>query len=124
MKSTAGLFARGALGLLFGVSIAAGCAGSDEATEETGSTESLPSDAIAEQEASLTSVDQLDCSICAIARECCHAVYAVNGLSSRASSCDNFDAGRCATLDPGRQRTTKITCLVQLRTTISAWRLA
>jgi hypothetical protein len=125
MKSTAELVARGALGLLLGVSIAAGCAGSDTATEETESTELVQTpDSLAEQEASLTSVDQVDCGICAIARACCHAVYAANGLTSRASSCNNFDAQRCATLDPGRQRTTKINCLVQLRTTISAWRLA
>ena len=123
MKSTAELVTRGALGLLLGVSIAAGCADSDEATE--GSTESVEvPEPLAEQEQSLTSVDQVDCGICAIARECCHAVYAANGLTSRASSCDNFNAERCATLDPGRQRTTKINCLVQLRTTISAWRLA
>lgn len=126
MKSTAEWVARGALGLLLlGISIAAGCAGSDEATEGTESTESVEArGALGEQEESLTSVDQVDCSICAIARECCHAVYAANGLTSRASSCDNFNAERCATLDPGRQRTTKINCLVQLRTTISAWRLA
>lgn len=122
MKSTAELVARGALGMLLGISIAAGCAGSDEATEETEPVEVRGP--VAEQEESLTSVDQVDCSICAIARECCHAVYAANGLTSRASSCDNFDAERCALLDPGRQRTTKINCLVQLRTTISAWRLA
>jgi hypothetical protein len=72
----------------------------------------------------LTTVDQVDCGICEIARECCHAVYAANGLSSRASCCDNFSAERCAVLDPGRQRTTKLNCLVQLRTTISAWRSA
>lgn len=123
MKSTTELVVRGALGLLLGVSIVAGCAGSDEAT--AGPTESVEvPEPLAEQEQSLTSVDQVDCGICAIARECCHAVYAANGLTSRASSCDNFNAERCETLDPGRQRTTKINCLVQLRTTISAWRLA
>ena len=124
MKSTAELVARGALGLLLTISIA-GCAGSDEATEERESTESVQTPGpLGEQEESLTSVDQVDCGICEIARECCHAVYAANGLTSRASSCNNFDAERCAALDPGRQRTTKINCLVQLRTTISAWRLA
>lgn len=125
MKSKAELVARGALGLLLCASMAAGCAGSDAATEETESTEGVEAPGlVAAQEESLTTVDQVDCSICAIARDCCHAVYAANGLTSRASSCDNFSAERCAVLDPGRQRTTKINCLVQLRTTISAWRLA
>ena len=120
MKSTAELVAQGALGLLLSVSIATGCAGPDDASGETDSSESMQTPAaLGEQEESLTSVDQVDCGICAIARACCHEVYAVNGLTSRASSCDNFDAQRCATLDSGRQRTTKINCLVQLRTTIS-----
>ena len=65
----------------------------------------------------LTTVDMVDCSICATARACCEAVNA-------GSYCSNFDAQRCEVLDPGRQRTTKLNCLVQLRTTISAWRLA
>ena len=116
MRPTDRLRARAALGVMLAVSVAAGCAGSDEATQETEST-------LGEQDQSLTTVDQVDCSICAIARACCHAVYAANGLTSRASSCDNFDAQRCAALDPGRQRTTKLNCLVQLRTTIGAWRL-
>ena len=125
MKSTAKVLARGALGLLLAISTAAGCAGSDPATEGTGSTDSLEARGpLTEQEESLTSVDQVDCGICALARDCCLAVYAANGLTSSASSCYNFDAQRCAVLDPGRQRTTKINCLVQLRTTISAWRLA
>ena len=125
MKSPSRMFARAALGLLLAGSMTAGCAGSDQTTEETEWTDStVPPGQLSEQEQSLTTVDQVDCSICAIARECCHAVYAANGLTSRASSCDNFDAQRCATLDPGRQRTTKLNCLVQLRTTISAWRLA
>src|SRR5689334_22515740 len=114
MRSTSPLLARAALRLLLAASMAAGCAGSDQVTEETESIDSVAAPGtLGAQEQSLTTVDQVDCGICAIARDCCHAVYAANGLTSRASSCDNFDAQRCATLDPGRQRTTKINCLVQ-----------
>lgn len=105
MKMTLKLLARGAVGLVLGVSLAAGCAdapvdpsdeaGSPAATEDVGQTEE-----------SLTSVDMVDCSICDTARECCKAVSAANGTS--ASSCVNFDGPRCDALDPGRQRTTKI----------------
>ena len=35
--------------------------------------------------------------------------------------CVNFNGQRCAALDPGRQRTTKINCLVYLRAVITAW---
>lgn len=89
---------------------AAGCAAGGE--DETVTQEEIDT-----QSESLTSVDMVDCSICQIARECCFAV-------TTNSYCNNFSAERCETLDPGRQRTTKINCLVQLRTTISAWRLA
>jgi hypothetical protein len=95
-----------------------GCAAGDEGPGGAG-TESREQAAEVGGEAreGLTSVDMVDCSICEIAKTCCRAV-------SAASYCDNFNAQRCATLDPGRQRTTKLNCLVQLRTTISAWRLA
>ena len=106
------LLARGALGLVVGVSLATGCAaaGADGTAEADES-------AMGEVKQGLTSVDMVDCSICATARACCNAV-------SAASYCNNFDAQRCETLDPGRQRTTRLDCLVLLRTTIYAWQSA
>ena len=129
MKSLVQLLARGAVALVFGLPLSAGCAATDEATENYAQEEddavqtaeppvSLEeTEEIGTLEEGLTSVDMLDCSICAIARSCCNAV-------NPSTSCNNFNAERCATLDPGRQRTTKINCLVQLRTTITAWRLS
>jgi hypothetical protein len=115
------MLARGAVGLMLGVAFSAGCAGTGGTAEETEPTTPVESVESTEQvgalEEGLTSVDMVDCSICATARACCAAV-------STNSYCNNFDAERCATLDPGRMRTTKLNCLVLLRTTISAWRLA
>lgn len=117
MKAWVEMLARGATGLVLGVSLAAGCAGADEATQDAGPAAPLAvTDELGEVTEELTSVDMVDCSICATARACCNAV------SSRSSYCSNFNADRCATLDPGRQRTTKLNCLTLLRTTISAWR--
>ncbi|HWO10747.1 MAG TPA: hypothetical protein VNN80_14740 [Polyangiaceae bacterium] len=126
MKSMVQFVAWSATSLLLGVPLAAGCAGTEEgseeaalspvpaATEETPAVTETPA-AIGVVEEGLTSVDQVDCSICQIARDCCHAV------TDRTSFCDSYDADRCATLDPGRQRTTKIDCLVLLRYVITAW---
>jgi hypothetical protein len=119
MRSMVEVLTHGVVGVMFGALLAAGCAGVDEATDQKESgTPVETTEGISVQEESLTSVDMVDCSICATARACCNAV------STRASYCDNFNAESCARLDPGRQRTTKLNCLVQLRTTISAWRLA
>ena len=87
MKSLVQLRARGAVGLVFGLPLAAGCAATDEATENYAQEEddavqeeedavqaaepAVPleeSDAIGTLEEGLTSVDMLDCSICEIAR--------------------------------------------------------
>ena len=103
MKSTINLLVRGAMGVSLGILLASGCGGPE------------PDGAKAEE--SLTTVELVDCSICATARACCEAVNA-------GSYCNNFDAQRCEVLDPGRQRTTTLNCLVLLRTTISAGRLA
>lgn len=115
MKSVVQSLARGAVGLVLGVSLAAGCAGADEVAEEA---EPVTPPEVTEElgtlEEGLTTVDMVDCSICATAKACCAAV-------STSSYCNNFSAERCATLDPGRQRTTKLSCLTLLRTTISAW---
>jgi hypothetical protein len=114
-------FARGALGLLLGAALATGCASAGEVGEV--GEEAQPgaplesTEQVGTQQESLTRVDMVDCSICATARACCTAVNA-------GSYCNNFNAERCTTLDPGRQRTTKIDCLVLLRTAISAWRLS
>ena len=109
---------RGGFAVVLGAFLAVGCADvqSDPADEavDTAATEDL-----GQVEESLTSVDMVDCSICDTARECCNAVTAANGSSS--SSCVNFNGQRCAALDPGRQRTTKINCLVYLRAVITAW---
>jgi len=119
MKSLIQMLMSGAA--VLGLSLAAGCAAGDVAEPVEGA----PATEVAELETTqelgtleegLTSVNDVDCSICEAARQCCNAVSASSG-------CNNFDAARCATLDPGRQKTTKINCLVQLRTTISAWRL-
>jgi hypothetical protein len=118
MQTRIASLARGAAGLMLGVALSAGCAGDGGTAEETESTTPVEStEQVGATEESLTSVDMVDCSICATARACCTAV-------STSSYCNNFDAERCATLDPGRMRTTKLNCLVLLRTTISAWRLA
>lgn len=103
MKSFVELLAPGGIALMLGMSLATGCGGTDADG--------------AQVEQGLTTVDMVDCSICATAKACCNAV-------NPGSYCNNFDAARCEVLDPGRQRTTKLNCLVQLRTTISAWRLA
>jgi hypothetical protein len=109
---------RGGVGLMLVISLAAGCADAQvERLDEGG--EPAVTDALGQTEESLTSVDMLDCSICDTARSCCNAVSAANGSS--ASSCVNFDGQRCAALDPGRQRTTKLNCLVYLRAVITAW---
>lgn len=117
-KAIIELFARGAMGLVLGVGLAAGCADADDAAQRTDP--AMPhemTEDIGTLEEGLTTVDMVDCSICATARACCTAVNA-------GSYCNNFNADRCSTLDPGRQRTTKLNCLTLLRTTISAWRLA
>jgi hypothetical protein len=102
--------------------VAAGCAAEEGAelsvtngAEEQGVADEGEPGAIGINEESLTSTADVDCSICAIAKACCNAVGA-------GSYCNNFNADRCATLDPGRQETTKRNCLTLLRTTISAWR--
>jgi hypothetical protein len=128
MKSMVQLLACGGVGLLLGLPLAAGCGSFDEGDEGAQpatplvSSEELSSEELGTLQEGLTSVDMVDCSICEIARECCVAVNAANQCTY-CTNCSNFDAERCAGLDPGRQRTTKINCLVQLRTTISAWRL-
>jgi hypothetical protein len=116
MKMILELLPRGAVGLVL-VSLAAGCASPVDRANEAG--EPAATENLGQTEESLTSVNMLDCSICDTARECCNAVSAANGTS--ASSCMNFDGPRCATLDPGRQKTTKLNCLVYLRTVITAW---
>lgn len=68
------------------------------------------------------SVRDLDCSFCNVARDCCNAVNAANG--TQATFCNNFNAARCETLDPGRQYTIIQDCLVNVNIRISAWRLA
>ncbi|HKU38546.1 MAG TPA: hypothetical protein VJR89_10375 [Polyangiales bacterium] len=73
-------------------------------------------------QAAVVRVSDLDCSFCNVARDCCNAVNAANG--NTATFCNNFDAARCATLDPGRQYTTIQDCLVNVNIRISAWRLA
>lgn len=126
MKSRLLLLTSGIL--VLGLSFAVGCAGGnedddvDDEVQASGQAKSkmLPefTEDITTLYETLTTVDMVDCSICATAQACCNAV------STRSSYCANFDAERCATLDPGRQRTTKLNCLTSLRTTISAWQMA
>ena len=68
MKSTINLLVRGAMGLMLGVLLATGCGGPE------------PDGAKAEE--NLTTVDMVDCSICATARACC-AMDASTGLLPR-----------------------------------------
>jgi hypothetical protein len=121
MKSMVQFMAGSAVSLMLGLPLASGCAGTEEGSEVAAlspvpAAEETPGE-LGVLEEGLTSVDQVDCSICQIANECCHAV------TDRVDFCNGYNAGRCATLDPARQRTTKIDCLVFLRYTISAWRL-
>lgn len=126
MKSRLQLLTSGIL--MLGLSFAVGCAGGDDGedvddeVEPSGQAESkmLPefTEDIATLYETLTTVDTVDCSICTTAQACCSAG------STRTSYCANFNAERCATLDPGRQRTTKLNCLTLLRTTISAWQMS
>lgn len=139
MKSLENWLARGTAAFILLGCVAAGCTGSDEgdlgaasgdeeyadgaeelvgAEELAGAEESAGAEELGSLAAGLTSVDDVDCSICAIARSCCHAVNAPIHF------CNNFDAEACEALDPGRQRTVKINCLVLLRYAISSWRLA
>jgi hypothetical protein len=123
MKSMVQLLACGCVGLLLGLPLAAGCGSFDDGDERgQPATPLVSSEELGTLQEGLTSVDMVDCSICKLARECCVAVNAANQCTN-CTNCTNFNAESCAALDPGRQRTTKINCLVQLRTTISAWRL-
>ena len=98
MQTRIASLARGAAGLMLGVALSAGCAGDGGTAEETEPTTPVElTEQVGATEESLTSVDMVDCSICATARACCTAV-------STTSYCNNFDAERCATLDPGRMR--------------------
>jgi hypothetical protein len=91
-----------------------GCAGIDESELDERSVDVAQEPVIR--------VSDLDCSFCNVARDCCNAVNAAN--SNPATFCNNFDAARCETLDPGRQYTIIQDCLVNVNIRISAWRLA
>ncbi|HKP57771.1 MAG TPA: hypothetical protein VJV78_13660 [Polyangiales bacterium] len=104
------------LGLTLGLALAvsSGCADVDESELDE------PSVDVAQE--SVVRVSDLDCSFCNVARDCCNAVNAANGNTS--TLCNNFNAARCETLDPGRQYTIIQDCLVNVNIRISAWRLA
>jgi hypothetical protein len=112
---------------VLGLSLGVGCAGSndgEDVNDDVDASEQSPSNMLPEFTEDIatlyqtTTVDVVDCSICATAQTCCNAV------STRTSYCASFNAERCETLDPGRQRTTKLNCLTLLRTTLSAWTTA
>jgi hypothetical protein len=96
------------------LAVSTSCAGVDESELDE------PSVDVAQEP--VIRVSDLNCSFCNVARDCCNAVNAAN--SNPATFCNNFDAARCETLDPGRQYTIIQDCLVNVNIRISAWRLA
>ena len=53
------------------------------------------------------------CELCTVTQECCNAV--------NAGALCSFSADACSALDPDRQHTYAVDCLLTLRTIISAW---